>query len=315
MPYDPNPPDPNDPLADLSRNHYAYNSFMYPLDLASGTSGYDHYVVFHVSENSSTQYATSTVGGQAPTDKPTINQNVQNDFSLGIASTQLQNISRVATTIVLPMPPHIESTYGTDWGETELGAAEDIFGKETSLANVLKSLGADAVRHAGHNLSHHLNSNSKGFTELDFGTAIGYQMRLAVNNHREVLFNGVAFRTFNFTFRFVPQSEAEATNVRNIIQAFRFYQAPEIVRSTAGRFMLYPSEFDIQFYSNGQENLWLNRISTCALTESSVNYTPTGQWSAHRQAPDGTAPGVCTELSLTFQELELIDKQRVLQNF
>lgn len=305
MPYP--PPATDAPLGDLDVDQYSYSSFIYPLDLGTNTSGYNHFVVFHINENSTTQYGTSTVGGNAPKDAPTINQNVKNDLKLNAASTSSQNVSRVATTIVLPMPPRLESGFSADWGEADLGVAEAIFGREGSNAQFFKSLGASGLQKLG--------KLAQTFSDLSLNDTVSYVARLAVNNHREVLFNGVPFRTFDFLFRFVPQSEAEAMNVHNIIEAFRFYQAPEIVSGSAGRYMLYPAEFDIEFHANGIENPWLNKISTCALIDSDVNYTPTGEWSAHRPMPDGSAPGVCTEFTMRFKELEIMTKQRISQGY
>ena len=46
------------------------------------------------------------------------------------------------------------------------------------------------------------------------------------NNRMEMLFEGVDRRSFSFTFRMMPKSEAEAIAVDKIVNMFRFYMAP-----------------------------------------------------------------------------------------
>lgn len=170
------------------------------------------------------------------------------------------------------------------------------------------SLGVSSVKSLG--------DKANKISGLDVKDTASYYSKATINNHRELLYSGTKFRSFSFDFRFVPQSEEEAINVKNIIQCLRFYASCEISPNFAGRILLYPAEFDIFFYSHGIENGWINKISTCALEGITVNETPTGNYVAHRPTSDGTmAPSVVTDLQLRFRELEFIHKSLVLQNF
>jgi len=323
---------PNQPLGDLEQNKYESTNFTYPLDLASPRAGKDHYMVFHINESTNTQFFTKNADGSfdtknAPTDTPTINANVRRDQngtsltgksggeSSGTDQQSLsRNIRRVATTIVLYMPPQITANYAADWSKTELGMSADLMNKikgESSFADLFRSGAASMAQNLGDTVN--------GLTGLNLKDTISLNKRLVINNHLEVIFNGIDFRQFQFTFRFTPESEQEAQNVDNIIRAFKFYSAPEVLSGWSGRFWIYPAEFDIQYYSNGKENEFLNKISTCALTNMSVNYTATGHWAAHRfQEGEGKTIGsssVCTDISLTFIELELMTKKRILEGY
>lgn len=342
--FNPNQAPKNVALQQLEENKYSYASFIYPLDLGAPGAGKDHFMVFHINETSTTQFQTMKSSGQftndpnaGPNGDPTIVANGKksqkngfgNQISVptnggekettknnnGVVNTAVsaakQPIRRVATTIVLYMPESIVTQYQAEWQAEQLGAAADftnaVRGAGT-LGEALKSAGAGAAQTAGTMLNQ--------FTNLSLADALSRTTRLAINPHMEVIFNGIGFREFNFKFRFTPESEQEALNVDNIIRAFKFYAAPEILRGTAGRFWIYPAEFDIQYYSNGSENLFLNKISTCALTNMEVNYTPVGQWSAFRPHPDIEGqPSVCTDISLTFKELEIITKERILEGY
>jgi hypothetical protein len=320
-------------LAGLDTNQYSYANYIYPIDLGAPGAGKDHYIVFHINESTMgiKNFSSGTVNGQGPTDISTLDKNRNRDAALngtprdpakdtngnsGNATPSAfdavrQPTTRVATTIVLYMPDDINANYAAQWDAQELGVAEDISNKITGKGGwqeILQSFGASAVKNGG-NVGNTL-------TGLSLSEAASLANRIAINNHPEVLFTGVGFRQFNFKFRFTPQTEDEAQNVDNIIRAFKFHGAPDVVTGTAGRFWIYPDEFDIQYFSNGKENLFLNKISTCALVDMQVNYTPVGHWTAHRQhSTIEGAPSVCTDISLTFKELEIMTKRRVLEGF
>jgi hypothetical protein len=325
------------PLAGLNQNGYQYANFIYPMDLGVPGSGKDHYMIFHINESTMTQFQT-TSGTVIGNTQSTLQQNQVADQTAGLGSgtskpvtnadgtsvvgasgtsqnptmdAVKQNTTRVATTIVLYMPPDIQAHYTTEWNAKELGEAAEFTKSLTgagSLRDLLTSSAASFTKEAGEKLNQ--------FTNLSLADALSRQTRLMINPHLEVIFEGIGFRQFQFSFRFTPESESEAENVDNIIRAFKFYSAPEILKGTAGRFWIYPAEFDIQYYSNGVENEFLNKISTCALVDMNVNYTASGQWSAFR--PHATIPGspsVCTDITLTFKELELMTKSRILENY
>ena len=94
---------------------------------------------------------------------------------------------------------------------------------------------------------------------------------------------------------------------------------PKVRESAAGIFYEYPAEFDILFLSNGKENDFLHKISTCALTSIDVNYQAAGVTSMHREigTNDGGsgAPPTHTEVTLEFTEMELMSQQRIDQGF
>jgi hypothetical protein len=118
---------------------------------------------------------------------------------------------------------------------------------------------------------------------------------------------------------FYPRSEKEAKEVQSIIQRLRFHQAPEILSGSGGYFMVPPSEFDIEFHYNGEENPNISKISTCALTSISVDYAPNG-FRAY-EVPGENSPilgstgmPVGIRLNLTFQELEIMTKRNYETN-
>jgi len=124
------------------------------------------------------------------------------------------------------------------------------------------------------------------------------------NPFREQMFKSVDNRTFNFEYRFLPRSAQEAANVENIIKRFKFHMHPEV--TAGGLFYVYPSEFNIVYYFNGQPNRHIAKISTCVLTDLSVDY---GGSNGFHTFADGT-PSEIT-LRMGFKELETLTKERI----
>lgn len=130
------------------------------------------------------------------------------------------------------------------------------------------------------------------------------------NPQQQLLFEGINFRKFSMSFTFTPYSSKEADTVKNIITKFRSAAAPTTVTGLLGFLFNPPSQFDISFKSNGNDNTYINKVKRCYLENVDVNYTPNG-WAAHET--DG-AP-VQTTMSLSFVETELIDRQAIADGF
>jgi hypothetical protein len=83
-----------------------------------------------------------------------------------------------------------------------------------------------------------------------------------------------------------------------------------VQRSVSELFLKAPNVFDIKYLFAGgsQEHPYINKIKgPCALTNCSVDYTPTGSYMTFNEN-EGRNPGsmVSYSLSLTFEELEPI---------
>lgn len=126
----------------------------------------------------------------------------------------------------------------------------------------------------------------------------------AVNPQTEVLFTTIDFRTFQFDFLLTPRNLKEANEIRQIIQAFKYYSSPGL-DSNNNRYFLIPSVFDIMFFYNGEENLNIPKIKTCVLTTVYSDYAPSG-WVTH---DDGTP--LQTRLTLQFQENQIVTKKDI----
>lgn len=139
------------------------------------------------------------------------------------------------------------------------------------------------------------------------GNAIGVGSKQNLNPFREVLFQASGFRQFTFDYVFMPRSEQETQNVREIIKTFKYHMHPEL--SEGGLYFIHPSEFNIQYYYNGEENKFFHKISTCVLEDMQVDYGGEAFSSFHSGAP------VEIKMRLVFQEIETLTKQRIEEGF
>lgn len=134
----------------------------------------------------------------------------------------------------------------------------------------------------------------------------------AFNPQLQVLFTSVGFRSFQFDFTLTPYSQEEAEEIYKIVKIFKYRASPEIVPNSIfsqGLFQKVPDQFKIEFFNKGIENMHVHKIGTCVLTNINVDYAPMG-W-----ATFGDGHPVQTKLTLQFQEIEIIDKNKIEKGF
>ena len=123
------------------------------------------------------------------------------------------------------------------------------------------------------------------------------------NSNMELLFNAPTLREFVFNWKLSPRDEAEALQVKQIIRFFKQGMAAKKIQGSAGERSLFlgtPNIFRMQFKTqNGEVIEGVNRIKPCAITGTSVNYTPESTWAAY----DKGQP-VSSIITIRMQELE-----------
>lgn len=213
-------------------------------------------------------------------------------------STFSRQQKRLEAAIALHVPNQLSIRYGANWDseDTEMFSMVQEGGK--AVIDALKGAkGSNFTGTAGGILG---NIALKAVPQAVQGLT-----GVAPNPRKEQFFKGIDFRTFSFQYQFYPKSAEEARNVQNIIYLFKLHMLPEF--KDPGNFLyIYPSEFDIAYYHNHEENLNVHRHTSCVLTEMNVQYTPNGQFSTFE---DGTPTQI--NVDLTFKELALVTKETV----
>ena len=141
----------------------------------------------------------------------------------------------------------------------------------------------------------------------DLQSTISKASGTALNPFKEVVFESVDFRTFNFKYKFFPKNAGESQAVQNIITLFKIHMHPEL---SAGRlFFIAPSEFQITYYFNSAPNRYFHKFRPCALESMDVSYGA-DQFTAFRN-------GNPTEIHMTlaFRELEILTRASIKEGY
>lgn len=239
----------------------------------------------------------------------------------GITSTgtvvKAKPYQRLKSAIVLPIMEAPTAKYSADWDATALGpvvgymmtngaGGGDTFAQEFKSFSGAAGLATDALKSMGLAfLNAALPDSLDGNTNrADIFSAI---KRAAINDHRTQLFRNMRFRDFHFNYKLTARSEKEFQTIKKICDTFVFHMHPDTAKGNL--FLTYPSEFDIVFYFKNEENTKLFKISTCALTDCTVDYGGEMFYTFDDGAPTEI------NLRLSFIELELMTKERIREGF
>ena len=213
---------------------------------------------------------------------------------------------RIKTAIQLAINERPSVKYGVQYGTTDLGTIGGFLGGGASALDMNQMM-PEMARKAITNLAAvpaGIAANLTGDSNFDLGGAISAATAMTPNPFREQIFQSVDNRTFTFDYKFLPKSEQESRKVKNIITEFKYHMHPEL--SAGGLFYIYPSEFNIVYFFGKKENPWVHKISTCVLTDMSIDY---GNNSTFGTFGNGAPNEI--NMKLTFRELEVLTKERI----
>lgn len=310
------------PLKDLYRSPYTnIDNLQYPRDLGSDQK--NHYVTFKIFDTDAFGMkdigeigtAIADTGGEALTSLGNVVTGQPNtpapagesaavsvsDVTSAVKKAwgnKINLTTRTSTTssgsITLYMPEGLQFQTQAQYGELSvMQAISSLFTGKSSNSDPGKTSMVDKFGGLG------------GVAKLGLNYA-GY----VFNPQQQLMFEGINFRKFSMSFTFTPYSASEAYTVNQIITKFRSAAAPTTVTGFFGFLFNPPSQFDISFKSNGNDNPYINKVKRCYLENVDVNYTPNG-WAAH--SLDGSP--VQTTMSLSFVETELIDRQAIADGY
>lgn len=232
--------------------------------------------------------------------------------------------SSIGGTIRLPMPSNLSTDYNPDYSSVDLGPAlgnslkpieqgmyginsmggmaaagqalAGLVGGGSTVAAIGKFLAGGAVG-AGVGAVQNLAGTANAGAFLKVGAGV------AINQHKIVLFTGVNFREHQFSWKLSPKNREESNRIKRIIDEFIYYSHPQYIQG--GLFFKYPEFFKIKF--RHPEYLFELLPSVCK--DVRVNYHGQG-YPGYIRDSDGAGPPAPAEieLSLTFQEIEIVTK-------
>jgi hypothetical protein len=220
---------------------------------------------------------------------------------------------RITDCIALPIERRPEVRYSMKYDTLDFGMLGGIFGGsgavDSSAPGRLAEAGAGlAAGLAGLPTKYAQYNDILGLGPRSVREGMMAGAAVQTNPFREVTFKEIDFRTFEFSYTFLPKTKTEVYNVKRIIDLFKFHMHPEL--SSSGMFYVYPSEFEMVYYFKGKENNFINKISTCVLENMSVSYGSEDYFTSFR---DGEPAEI--RLKLSFRELELMTKERIVKGY
>jgi hypothetical protein len=161
------------------------------------------------------------------------------------------------------------------------------------------------------------------------GDAVSAVSGLVFNPRLEKMFERKGIRDFNFTWEFFPRNQEEVSQVKDIIDTFRYHAHPAVSKDSdnaspneAGdsvKIMLrVPAEFEVRFLSSSsnpdstgyEENEYIPKIGRCVINNIQVDYTPSGVFSTF----NNNAPTSIT-LTLAISEVSQMTRDNIEKGY
>jgi len=308
-----------------SRKMQSPEMLEYPKDIGR-SSGQGHYIIFDIIQFNS---------GKGPTKKE-------------IKSNALRNKTKIVKQqIALYMPENVDVNYATKYNDLAVGAFAEL--SAPIISNAIQNFGSgtgggDQLKAVVKNANNAIRSGGVG-AAADVATAgvvaaakvfeivvpggtgttnlVQQGLGKVITDKMEFFFEGVGRRTFSYTFNFIPASQKDSEIIFKIIEAFKMGMLPDYADGlfgggTGSRTLTIPDIFDIKYMHIGQngraaENRYLNRVSTCHLTNMSVKYGDE-KYTAHMPDNRG-APPQKSSITLQFTEIEIVTKKQAQRGF
>lgn len=298
------------PLGILEADTTKLTPLVYPADLGSSTK--NHYVKFSIKQ----------IVPSAPVSGSTTAA-LKNAYDKITTWNYQPNVTDSVGVICLYMPDTLNASYDASYDElsvtndlgkgiTAIQGISTYLNSPKSGKNTAGQTGSDPAAIAAAALGvgtllDKFNLGGQGLVDVALQTQ-GY----AINPQLQLIYRGVGFRKFQLNFLFTPNTQDEAKTINQIIGTFKYHFAPQLLTTTgavSGMFFVPPSYFNVEFMFNYGENQFLPRYGDCVLTDINVDYAPNG-FAAHN---DG-AP-VQTQLTLSFQEIEIVTKAKIAAGY
>jgi len=195
----------------------------------------------------------------------------------GKKSQSLETAKTNTESIRLPLSANgISSLISNRWNETENVTESLVEGAKAALAQKVKSLGGT------------------------FATRAAFLAGVAQNDAASLIYDGVNFRQFSFSYELIPSSPEESASLANIIKAFKRNSLPVY----EGWKVSYPNFWNVLIVFPQDKSVI--KIKDCVLTSINDNYFTDTKIPFH----DGAPPKI--DLELTFKELDHISKNDYL---
>jgi hypothetical protein len=221
-----------------------------------------------------------------------------------------QHTTETMGVIRLPMPSQLIDEYGMQLNQAEF----DLLGNYNNVPQTLA---------AGQNKLDEITKeyNAGGFTgkliekvvlqaaaiapslsDTGLGKFGQSQTGMVRNPHLTTIFQGVHLKTYSFTWRLSPTSDAEAREINTMLNTIKAYMHPKFL---AGGFALeYPYIANLEFEVGDVAYSQLPKVRDSFITKLDVNTSAGGSIAFYR---DGNP--VAIDISMGFQEIDILTRE------
>ena len=257
-------------------------------------------------------------GGEGEANQGTLIDTARSNLALRTANSMYRN-AKAENSIILPIPGNISDSQAVTYGEDNLNSLAaaavsavadgvkndnlisgitDIFKKTMSTVGEIG--GSAGAGDASSLFFGSMAANVFG-ANTSFENILSRSTGQILNPNLELLFTGVALRSFTFDFNFVPRSLDEGEAVKQIIRVFKKAMSARKTSGITNLMIKSPNVFRLSYKTGNIDHPFLNKFKVMALDNMAVNYTASGQYATY----DNGTP-VHMQMQLSFKELNPI---------
>ena len=216
------------------------------------------------------------------------------------------------------MPPAVNVQYNMDYNEGEIGVmGEALYGlfkdyqdgaSFSEMANKAGGTVGTGLEQMGIATIDKVVPGAKDLFAIERGAII--------TARTEMMFKGTGRRSFSFSFTFIPKDSTETQIVHDIVKEFKVGMSPTYKTSGSVRELTIPDVFSIDYMHINGPNEYINKIGKCYLKTMDVAYGG-DKFVTYNPSDSGLkgAPPQKTTITLSFQELEIMDRANVEDGF
>ena len=231
---------------------------------------------------------------------------------------QRRNIQKTGTAIGLYMPPSVNVSYNMEYSDGEIGVmGEALYGlfkdyqdgaSFSEMANKAGGTVGTGLEQMGIATIDKVVPGAKDLFAIERGAII--------TPRTEMMFKGTGRRSFSFSFTFIPKDSTETQIVHDIVKEFKVGMSPTYKTSGSTRELTIPDVFSIDYMHINGPNEYINKIGKCYLKTMDVAYGG-DKFVTYNPSDSGLkgAPPQKTTITLSFQELEIMDRANVEDGF
>lgn len=207
------------------------------------------------------------------------------------------------STIRLPLPLNLTDNFGIEvsdakldllgfgWSEaltagfTKAKRHYDEYKAGRGISDIMKEVGAQAA------------ATTPGVSDTTIGAYGKLESGIIRNPHITTIFNGVSLKSYAFTWKLAPRSQAESRKLEEMLTYIKAYMHPKIIG--AGFALEYPYLATVDFVT-GDSKTVLPNVKSSFITNLSINSSASGTPSFFK---DGRP--VTVEIAMGFKEINI----------